>query len=262
MVKRHRNRAYSRDRNRTENRTGSSFAFISGMGLGAGLMYALDPDRGRRRRALARDKGVRVLHDTREALDKGARDLVQRSQGVVAEAWGALRGEEVSDVVLEQRVRAKLGRSVSHPSAIEVNAQNGAVVFTGHVLEAEVDNLIASVSQVRGVRHIENHLQVHKERGNIPDLQGGRERPGERYELMQENWAPGTRLLLGGTGALMASSGLRRRSLRGTLVGLGGLALVVRSVTNVRLGRLPVMELGKSAGARGERVTREPRAAS
>jgi hypothetical protein len=30
--------------------------FIGGMGVGASLMYMLDPDRGSRRRALVRDK--------------------------------------------------------------------------------------------------------------------------------------------------------------------------------------------------------------
>src|SRR4051812_35769009 len=33
------------------------------VGLGAGLMYFLDPDRGRRRRALVRDQFIHALHE-------------------------------------------------------------------------------------------------------------------------------------------------------------------------------------------------------
>src|SRR5437762_280579 len=98
----------------------STLGFISGMGLGAGLMYVLDPDRGRRRRALAVDKLVAAVHQTQCAADKTARDLVNRSRGVLFEGWAALRPGRADDPVLEQRVRAHLGRAVSHPGAIEV----------------------------------------------------------------------------------------------------------------------------------------------
>ncbi len=43
---------------------GKTIALLSGIGVGAALMYVLDPDRGRRRRALARDKAVSIAGKT------------------------------------------------------------------------------------------------------------------------------------------------------------------------------------------------------
>ena len=68
----------------------SALMLLVGMGLGAALMYVLDPERGRRRRALLRDKMIAATNDANRALGKTARDLRNRAQGVVAEAGGAL----------------------------------------------------------------------------------------------------------------------------------------------------------------------------
>ena len=48
-----------------------------------------------------------------------ARDTVHRAQGAWAEARRMFSHEEVDDDVLVERVRAELGRVVSHPHAIE-----------------------------------------------------------------------------------------------------------------------------------------------
>jgi uncharacterized membrane protein len=206
--------------------------------IGAAGMYVLDPDRGRRRRALARDKAVLALRQLGDAVDVTARDLTNRVRGTAAETWGTLRRGEVPDAVLEERVRAKLGRVVSHPSSIEVSAQNGVVSLSGPILEAELENALDSISRVRGVRTVENRLQVHKEAGDVPGLQGGAGRREERFELMQENWAPATRFLIGLTGALLAGYGFGRRSITGLGVGLAGTGLLARAATNLPARRL------------------------
>jgi hypothetical protein len=56
------------------------------MGVGAGLMYFLDPAAGRRRRALVRDQVTHSVHVTTGAFDSTRRDLRNRAQGVAARA--------------------------------------------------------------------------------------------------------------------------------------------------------------------------------
>ena len=81
-------------------------AVIGGLGVGAGLMYFLDPHRGRRRRALLRDQLVAGVHTLGDAIDTTSRDLSHRAQGVWAEGSHLIKHEEVSDEVLMARVRS------------------------------------------------------------------------------------------------------------------------------------------------------------
>ena len=104
-------------------------SFIAGMAAGAALTFILDPQSGRRRRALVRDQFVRAGHKTRDAADAAAKDLSNRAQGVVAETRSMLRTEHVEPHRLVERVRATLGRATAHPGAIDVfGADAGAMV--------------------------------------------------------------------------------------------------------------------------------------
>ena len=58
-------------------------AILGGIGIGAGLMYLLDPDRGNRRRALIRDKMVKVNRQTRDAVGGRVRDMGNRAKGML-----------------------------------------------------------------------------------------------------------------------------------------------------------------------------------
>jgi hypothetical protein len=92
-----------------------SVLFLSGAAFGAGMMYALDPDAGRRRRALTRDQLTKARIKTRETASATARDLLNRSYGIMAVARSRLFDTEVDDEVLEQRVRSKFGYVVRNP---------------------------------------------------------------------------------------------------------------------------------------------------
>src|SRR5262249_1387524 len=56
-----------------------------GMGLGAALMYMLDPDHGKNRRAIARDKVTGAVNKTGETISRASQDLRERARGVIAE---------------------------------------------------------------------------------------------------------------------------------------------------------------------------------
>ncbi|HEX5759963.1 MAG TPA: BON domain-containing protein [Thermoanaerobaculia bacterium] len=178
--------------------TKQQWTLLGGVGLGAGLMFLLDPDRGRRRRALVRDKAVRSLNVTGEALRKTGKDLGNRTRGVAAEVHGRLRRDDSPNEVLGARVRARLGHAVSHPGAIDVAVWNGCVVLTGAVLAEELDGLLSAVQKVRGVEAIENRLEVHQGPEGVPALQGGRPRPAARGRVGAALGALGLGLLARG----------------------------------------------------------------
>src|SRR5437867_1431821 len=100
-------------------------AILGGIGIGAGLMYAFDPDRGKRRRALMRDKVSATANRATDTAGKIKRDLRNRAYGLISETKVVFKGEDVSDEVLVDRVRSKLGRVLSHTGAIEVTAKDG-----------------------------------------------------------------------------------------------------------------------------------------
>ena len=222
-------------------------ALIGGLGIGAGLMYLLDPDAGARRRALLRDQALCAWHKTGEALGKTGRDLGHRASGIGARARGVFRHDEAGDDVLEARIRSKLGRHVSHPHAIEVEAMDGRITLRGPILAREEAGLIACVSGVRGVDSVDNQLERHASAEGVPSLQGGAGRPGTRPEFMQSQWSPAARMAGAAAGTALLVSGFMRRGPAGALMGVAGAGLLARSATNLGFRRMT----GIGAGRRG-----------
>jgi hypothetical protein len=206
-------------------------SLLGGIGLGAGLMYFFDPNAGRSRRALLRDQFIGAMKRLNDSVDTTIRDVSHRSQGPEAEIRSWLAAEPVSDEVLVDRVRSKIGRYVSHPHAPEVAARDGTIFLKGFVLRREVNRLLRAAWAVRGVADVDvSRLNVDEEPGNLPSLQGGHDRPGERLNVFEENWAPATRLLAGTVGCALMTNCLVQRTLPAALLGTVGFGLFVRSL--------------------------------
>lgn len=219
------------------------FNFLGGLGMGAGAAYLFDPDLGRRRRSLIRDQMIGLRNRADDACGKASRDLQNRVEGTFSELNSLFSGDHAPDYVVRERVRAKLGRFVSHPHAIEVDVDRGNVTLRGPILSTEVERFVNTVYAVAGVQKVTNRLDVH-EQADISGLQGGKPRAGQRLDWMQESWAPGTRLLVGGAGAALMLNCLARRNPMSLLLGTAGFLMSVRAMTNIDTGTL----LGCHAG--------------
>ncbi len=131
---------------------------LAGFGAGAVFAALVDPRRGAARRAKLRDKAVSLLHQASREAARQSRNLSQRAQGTAYELTHA--NEQVDDDVLVERVRAQLGRPVSHPRAIQVSARDGEVTLSGQILRSEVEELLYRVGRIRGVKAVHNELEV------------------------------------------------------------------------------------------------------
>lgn len=211
---------------------------ISAAGLGAGFMYLLDPDRGKRRRAEIRNKATHINRVAVQAVGKTQRDLSNHLLGVVAGIGSLVRSEEVADDVLQARIRSKLGRIVSHPHAIEVKVVDGRVILTGPILADEVVPLLETISGTAGLKSIENLLELHENAADIPALQGGKRRGGERFGPFKTTWSPTTRLVAGLAGGALTLYGGKRRGALGSAMSTVGLGILGRALTNFETRQL------------------------
>ena len=229
---------------------------LFGAALGGAAMYLLDPDRGRRRRALLRDQAVKATSNVKDVLDAGVRDLANRGSAATGRLRSLFKRRAATDDVLVERVRSKLGRYVGHPGAIDVAASNGHVTLSGSVLRHEHDELLQAVRDVAGVSDIADQLAVHDTAEGVSELQGGRQRRGELAELLQDNWAPGTRIVAGAAGTTMALYALRG-GVVGLVIGAAGALILLRTTTNKPFRRLAGMRTHRAIDTQGLKTTLE-----
>jgi osmotically-inducible protein OsmY len=91
------------------------------------------------------------------------RDLRNRAYGMAAETKALFRHEEVTDDVLSDRVRAKLGRYPMRMGDVEVRAHDGIVTLTGPIHADELPTVLRATKFVRGVKAVDNQLTAQTE---------------------------------------------------------------------------------------------------
>jgi hypothetical protein len=190
----------------------TNMVFLGGVGAGAGLMLLLDPAQGRRRRALMRDKLGRAARGTSSAVGTTGRDLGHRLAGAAARlrrVTGTAPGAAgaVSDAVLCDRVRARLGHVVSHPRAIDVFAQDGRVVLTGAIPGAERHAAISAIARVPGVQIVDDCLD---EAADLDTVAAISQAFDGQVVGWPARWSPTTRLLIGVVVGSVAAYGAAR----------------------------------------------------
>jgi osmotically-inducible protein OsmY len=222
-----------------------SGTLLSGVLLGAGAMYVLDPDRGTRRRSLIRDKGIRASRKLSEGVGATARDLRNRSTGTAAALASRMKRDQAADEIVQERVRAALGRVASHPGAIEASVYNRRVILRGAVPAGEVNPILNSISRVRGVSEVENQLEAYEDTSSVPSLQG----PG-RPPIGRTRLSPTGRLFLGTLGTAATIAGMKSRGSLARVSSAIGLGVLAQAVLNLSIGRQSRREPSESSGAR------------
>ena len=201
--------------------------------LGAAAMYLLDPDRGRSRRAIVRDKARSVLGQGNDFLDAARSDARSRLQGMRALAQRVQHGDDQpDDERLVQRARARLGRVVSHPRAVHIEAEQGRLRLSGPILRHEHAPLLAAMRLVRGVKDVDDsQLVVHDSSDGVSALQG-MSRGAGRNGSIDATWTPAVRLSALAGGGILTLYGLGSSGLSRLLYSGAGLALLARGGFN------------------------------
>ena len=212
----------------------STMKLLRGALIGGGLMYLLDPRSGARRRAQLAGKLGHLVKVERELIERARRDASNRLRGMVDQLRTPVL-PQVSDDVLEPRVRSKLGHCVSHPRSVLVDVVNGHVTLAGPIIANEADHLIREIATIRGVKEVLDALDRHATPEGVPSLQGD----GKPLHRPRTSWSPLEQLAAVGVGTAMVAWGtVVRRGILGFLTASIGGALVYRATVNRPLGQL------------------------
>jgi CBS domain-containing protein/uncharacterized protein YunC (DUF1805 family) len=110
------------------------------------------------------------------SLGRSKRGLINHVRGWRARLRARLRRDPAADEVIEERVRAALGRVSNHVSSIEVAVVDGRVALCGPILESEHARVVRTARRINGVRTLDDWLERHRH-ADIPELQSAPQKP-------------------------------------------------------------------------------------
>jgi osmotically-inducible protein OsmY len=139
-----------------------SFALFAA--VGAAIAYLFDPQNGRSRRSLLRDRSAAFLRRSFRRLGRAGRHAQAEAYGLSQKAKH-LREEPKArpdDATLAQKVETEIFRDPEVPKGqININAEKGVVVLRGEVGTPDlIRDLEKRTREVQGVEGVENLLHL------------------------------------------------------------------------------------------------------
>ena len=147
---------------------GSPLPSLLAIGLGGlaggALVYLFDPERGKSRRAQARDRvGALVRRGQREA-ERVGRQAHAQAYGLSQKVTHlrSEQGEPLDDASLQQKVETELFRDQDIPKGqININAERGVIVLRGQLDTPEqIAEIESRVRRMTGVWDVQNLLHL------------------------------------------------------------------------------------------------------
>jgi osmotically-inducible protein OsmY len=135
---------------------------------GAAGEYFLDPQHGKRRRHVARDRGMALIRRPARRFageaQRRAADAEGVAEGVVhaATRGGGRDPERLNDAGLAAKVQSEVFRDPDAPKDhVSVNVEDGVVYLRGELPnQNEIESLVADVQAVDGVGEVNSLLHV------------------------------------------------------------------------------------------------------
>lgn len=141
--------------------------FLASLGLialGGLIMYLVDPDRGRSRRARLADQAEARTKDVADAVSATARYQAGVVKGVAHDVADVFTSDEsdYSDAELRQKVRSEvIGPTDLGDAEVEIDVRDGEVSVRGSLDDDKTRRrLIKAIEKIDGVRSVEDQLEV------------------------------------------------------------------------------------------------------
>jgi osmotically-inducible protein OsmY len=138
-------------------------SWITAAVVGGGLAIFLDPDMGRRRRHIARDKLRSLMRRASREAESQVEYAGGKVYGIVQERVPHPRDNpNPDDATLRDRVESEVFRDQRIPKGqININVADGVVEVRGELTSKDdIDRVITSVRRVPDVMEVHNYLHL------------------------------------------------------------------------------------------------------
>jgi hyperosmotically inducible periplasmic protein len=137
---------------------------LTGAGCGAGLMYYVDPDRGRRRRKVTADRSLAVIRQANRRMMRAERRAAAQIAGKATELrhFRQPPDDVANDQMLTDRILSQAFRDFDFPHGqVNINVEDRVAVLRGTLTEPEaINRLESAVRKTPGVIRVESYLHL------------------------------------------------------------------------------------------------------